>query len=181
MKSFKQFLSEVFSDAEMKVANATSRAKGAVGAKALVPRYVRQLASPDHKILDFGAGRHAAHASSLRDDGYHVTAHEFGSNQDEKLHDPKALSRKYDTVYASNVLNTQSSREMMGHTLDQIRHATKKGGQFIGNFPMSPRKAEDIDHEYLHDELAKRFKNVRRIGGTKKAPVFHAYDDKEDK
>lgn len=177
MKSFKTFL-EQFNDDETKVANATSRNAGAVGAKALVPRFVRQLApaSEDHHVLDFGAGKSAAHAESLRKDGYNVTAHEFGSNQKEGLHDPSALSRRYHTVYASNVLNVQSSKDMLGRTLDQVRSATKPGGQFIGNFPASPRKASDIDAEHVEGELKKRFKNVKRIGGTKQAPVFHAHD-----
>jgi len=178
MKTFIEFILEDFSDEEMKIANATSRGSGAVGAKALVPRAVRQHApaSQGHTILDFGSGKAAAHAESLRKDGYNVTAHEFGGNQVEGRHDPSALSRNYHTVYASNVLNVQSSPEMLSKTLDQIRGATRKGGQFIGNFPASPRKSKDIDATHVEGELKRRFKNVKRIGGTKQAPVFHAHD-----
>lgn len=177
MKKLREIL-ENFSDEETKIANATSRASGAVGSKALVPRFVRSLApaSEGHRILDFGAGKAAAHAESLKKDGYNVTAHEFGGNQKEGLHDPNALSRNYHTVYASNVLNVQSSKDMMGKTLDQIRGAVKPGGQFIGNFPESPRKAPDIDADHVEGQLKKRFKYVKRVGGTKKAPVFHAHD-----
>jgi len=174
MLTFKQFIKESFSDEEMSIANKTSRSGGAIGAKALVPRHVEQLASPDHKILDFGAGRDAVHAQSLRDKGFNVTAHEFGGNQKEGVHDTEALNKTYHTVYASNVLNTQSSHDMLGKTLDQIHGATKPGGQFIGNFPMSPRKSEDIDHKTVESELSKRFETVKRVGGTKQAPVFHA-------
>jgi len=62
--------------------------------------------------------------------------------------------------------------------LDQIHKATHKGGQFIGNFPMSPRKASDINADHVHAELQKRFDTVKIIGGTKQAPVFHATNPK---
>jgi hypothetical protein len=67
---------------------------------------------------------------------------------------------------------------MLGKTLDQIHKATKKGGQFIGNLPMSPRKFPELDHQMVHNELQKRFSDVKVIGGTKKAPVFHAKNPK---
>jgi hypothetical protein len=166
-------LKEVFDPEAVKIANSTSRNSGAIGAKAITPKYVAAVAQPHHKILDFGSGKDAAHAKTLRTKGFHVTAHEFGDNQNEN-HDPEALTRQYDHVFASNVLNVQGSKEMMGHTLDQIHKATKKGGAFTGNFPESPRKAADIDASHVEMELAKRFHNVKRVGGTKKAPLFHA-------
>ena len=43
MKNFASWLLEDFSDDEKKVANSTSRAAGAVGAKALVPRHVEAV------------------------------------------------------------------------------------------------------------------------------------------
>jgi len=174
MKTFKQFC-EAYTPEEMAVANVTSRARGAIGAKAITPRYVETVAKPEHTILDYGAGRDAAHAETLRGKGLKVTAHEFGGNANER-HDPKALTRRYDIVYASNVLNTQSSKAMMSSTIDQIRAAVKPGGSFIGNFPMSPRKAGDIDAAHVQAELERRFKTVKRVGGTKSAPLFHASD-----
>lgn len=177
MKTFKQFMREAFDPEAVKIANSTSRTSGAVGAKAITPRYVEGIASPKHTILDFGSGKDAAHAKRLREKGLNVTAHEFGSNQNEN-HDPNALSRQYDHVYASNVLNVQSSKPMMAATLDQIHSATKKGGSFTGNFPASPRKADDIDVDHVHQELEKRFETVKRVGGSKKAPLFHAVNPK---
>lgn len=175
MKTFTQWLHETYTPEQMAVANVTSRARGAIGGKAITPRYVETVAHPKHEILDYGAGRDAAHAETLKGKGLNVTAHEFGQNQNQR-HDPKALTRKYDIVYASNVLNTQSSKAMMASTIDQIRAAVKPGGSFIGNFPMSPRKAGDIDASHVQAELERRFKTVKRVGGTKQAPLFHASD-----
>jgi len=168
---------EEFDPEAVKIANSTSRNSGAVGAKAITPRYVESVAKSNHKILDFGSGKDAAHAKRLREKGFDVTAHEFGSNQNEN-HDKDALNRQYDHVYASNVLNVQSSKEMMGKTLDQIHGAVKKGGSFTGNFPESPRKAEDIDASHVENELKNRFEVVKRVGGSKKAPLFHASNPK---
>lgn len=162
----------------VRVANLTSRAKGAVGSKALVPQFVEKIAGPKDSILDYGAGKHAAHTQYLRDKGYNVTAYDFGANIDPELHDPAALKKKYNIVFASNVLNVQSSRAMLAMTLDQIKSVLASGGQFIGNLPMSPRKATDIDSAYVQGELENRFSTVQRIGGTKQAPVFLAKNPK---
>lgn len=167
-------VSEEFTPEQMKIANATSRTMGAIGANAVVPRHVRQIAKKEDKILDFGAGKHAAHAQSLKGEGYNVTAHEFGDNQVKGLHDPQALSRKYDLAYASNVLNVQSSPEMLGKTLDQIKGSLHPHGSFIANLPASPRKYDELTGDHLKGELEKRFHEVERIGGTKSIPVFHA-------
>jgi hypothetical protein len=167
-----------FSPEETEIANKTSRSSGAVSSKAIVPKYVAEHADKEHKILDFGAGKDAVHAKGLREKGFDVTAHEFGKNQQEGIHEPNALKKKYDHVYASNVLNVQSSPQMLSKTLDQIHNVIHPGGHFTANFPNSPRKSSDIDAEHVHKELAKRFENVERVGGTKKAPLFHASNPK---
>lgn len=173
MKTFLQFL-EQFTPDQIKIANATSRSRGAIGSNAVVPKHVRKIAKKEHKILDFGAGKEAAHTKSLNDEGYHVTAHEFGDNQIKGIHDPKALNKKYDVAYASNVLNVQSSPKMLGQTLDQIHGALHPHGSFIANLPASPRKYAELTGDSVKSELEKRFHSVERIGGTKKIPVFHA-------
>src|ERR1044071_3885328 len=128
MKNFAEWLAEHFTDDEVKVANPTSRTHGAVGAKAIVPRHVEAVEAKhndkaNRHILDFGSGKDAAHAKALREKGHNVTAHEFGANQKEGVHDKDALNKKYHHVYASNVLNVQSNKKMMAHTLDQIHKA----------------------------------------------------------
>ena len=84
MISFRQWLTENFTDDEVKTANKTSRAAGAVSGKAIVPRYVEHHENTHHpdekgkrKLLDFGAGHKAIHAAHLRSKGHDVTAHEF--------------------------------------------------------------------------------------------------------
>ncbi len=178
MKSYSTLVEE-FSDDETKIANKTSRANGAVGGKALVPRHVEAVESglgKDRRILDFGAGKDAAHTQHLKSKGFNVTAHEFGDNQKPGLHDPKALDKQYHHVFASNVLNVQSSKEMMSKTLDSIHKSVLPGGKFTANFPESPRKASDIDANHVEAELGKRFRMVTKVKGmgTNKAPVFHA-------
>jgi predicted RNA binding protein YcfA (HicA-like mRNA interferase family) len=182
MKRFRELskiLKEDFDAKEVEVANKTSRSAGAVSGKALVPRHIEQHGNKEHEHLDFGAGKDAVHAKHLREKGFKVTAHEFGSNQKEGVHDPKALHKKYDHVYASNVLNVQSSHHMLKKTLDQIHKATKPGGHFTGNLPESPRKFHELNHDLVHHELKKRFHDVKVVGGTKKAPVYHATGPKE--
>lgn len=184
---------EAFKSEDILVANATSRNTGAVGAKALVPRMVAQLAAPEDRILDFGAGKDAAHAARLRaDNNLNVTAWEFGSNFNPELHDRLALSKKYDIVYASNVINVQNSVQMLRDTLRQIHNTLKPGGIFIGNLPFEPRKnawsftkdvtltgtpeektaAKQDDIVKLHSELELMFTGYTRIAASNLDPVF---------
>jgi hypothetical protein len=166
-------VSESYTKKQMDTANQTSRNSGAIGKKAITPAYVRTITDKKHKILDFGSGRDAAHTKVLRKTGRNVTAHEFGANVNQN-HDPKALEKKYDTVFASNVLNTASSRKMLRNTLDQMHSAVAPGGALVANLPLSPRKSVKVDAKHLMGQLMKRFGDVRRVGGTKKAPLFHA-------
>jgi hypothetical protein len=173
-------LEEVFTDDEMKIANKTSRNSSAVGGKAIVPKYVMNNVDKSHHILDFGAGHAAAHTLALRDAGFsNVSAHDFGTNKIPGVHDEHAMHKKYDHVFASNVLNTQSSHEMLRNTLDQIHSVVKHDGKFTGNLPLSPRKFDQLDHHLVRSELEKRFHHVEVLkpsahGGTNKAPIFHA-------
>lgn len=92
----------------------------------------------------------------LREEGFDVTAYECGDNARD-IHDRKALSKKYDVVYASNVLNVQSNEKMIRDTIKQIYFAVKKGGCAIVNYPKTPRKnnltiedVENILREYFN-------------------------------
>ena len=132
---------EIFLPNEVADANRTSRSNGAVGPKALVPRIVREWIGVTDRVLDFGAGKKAIHAVQLRREGYNITAHEFGANCCPGIHDPYAIRQYfYDLVYASNVLNVQSSIRMLRQTLSQMYFTLKPGGIIIANFPKHPRK-----------------------------------------
>lgn len=192
MLSFKRFLQEKFSEEEINISNKTSRSSGAVGKFAKVPRIVSLIGNRDHSILDYGAGKDAQHAKKLRAEGFDVTAHEFGSNQNDN-HDKDALNKQYDHVYASNVLNTQNSKEMLFKTLDEIHSVIKKGGSFTTNLPASPLKfnnPKEQTPQLIHNELLKRFEDVKLYdidkdnnlkqtnGKAKHSTVFHASNPK---
>lgn len=172
---FKEFLNEMATDSEKNIAMKTS-ASGAVGGdKAITPKVVRQIATKEDKILDFGAGKTAYHTRSLRKDGFNVTAHDFTTTE---YNDPKALSKRYDIVFASNVLNVQDSTKMLiNDTLKPIHNILKKGGKFIANFPSSPLKGAYSNMTYseaksfIEGKLKKEFISVdrRNVSGT---PVF---------
>lgn len=105
-------------------------------------KYVLNNIDKDLSILDFGAGLMAIQTKILIDEGYKsVTAYEFEENSDPLVHDKLALSRKYDVVMASNVLNVQPSADTLIWTLLQIDGVTKKNGIVLANYPISPRKA----------------------------------------
>ncbi len=164
----------MFTQTDIEVANKTSRANGAIGKNAITPRYVREwLGYPDDDvmILDFGAGKTAAHAQALLEDGYNVTAYEFGENIDPRFHDEFALMNKYDVVYASNVLNVQSGFDMALITIQQVVDVLKEDGTFFANFPASPRKS-DIKPKEMQDFLHAFFESVERVGGTTSAPLW---------
>lgn len=160
------------SPAAVAIANKTARSAGAVGGRATVPRFVEEFVTPETKILDYGSGPKAIHANALREKGFDVTAHDFGANVVEGIHDPKALTRQYGHVYASNVLNVQSDPQMLRETLQEIANAVQKGGSATLNLPISPRKFNELSAPMVEQELAKLFSKVERIGGTRAAPVY---------
>lgn len=144
---------------EIEVANKTARSSGAVGVKAIVPKQVRQVAfDKSMTILDFGSGPEAIHTKALREEGFNVTAHEFGANVRE-IHDPKALERTYDIVFASNVLNVQSSKSMLIQTLRDIKGCMHEHSIFICNYPKSLRKG-DFSNEEIKSCLRSFFGRV---------------------
>lgn len=168
----------MFTIEEIKIANATSRSNGASAKnkdgsiRAIVPRYVFNNVEKYKSILDFGAGKGAMHTKWLREQGFNVTAYDFGENCIEGLHDKNALKNKYDVVMASNVLNVCSSQNMLEETLRQISHSLKCGGVFVCNYPASPRKldwrVEDIAcmiRSYIGSDM-------ERVGGSYSAPLW---------
>lgn len=171
----------MFSMEEIKIANATSRSNGASAKnkdgsiRAIVPKYVAEHVIKDCSILDFGAGRGAVHTQWLREEGFNVTAYDFGTNIIEGLHDQDALSKQYGVIMASNVLNVQSSMPMLLETLKQVYNSLEKGGVFICNYPASPRKMV-LTASDLKEILQSIFKGrIERVGGTASAPLLVVY------
>lgn len=168
-----------YKDEQISIANKTSRSNGASALnkdgsiRSVVGKYVLQNVPKDASILDFGAGKDAVQTQALISSGFDdVTAYDFGINVKDGVHDPDALSKTYDVVFASNVLNVSSDEDMLRETLSEIYGACKNGGTIIFNYPSSPRKAgftTDEVEDIIIDSL-----NVKpeKVGGTKSAPVW---------
>jgi len=156
----------------IKRANRSARAAGAVGKAPLCYRAFREVVLPGNEasILDFGAGPSAAHAKSLREDGYDVTAYDFGDNITDDI-DPNALSRSYEIVIASNVLNVQEE-ELLPATLHQLYESVKPAGCLIWNYPASPRYTELSSRQMLQQVMSLGFVSSRLLAGTRTAPVY---------
>lgn len=172
----------MFNEMEIKIANATSRSNGASAknkdgsVRAIVPRYVAEHINKEESVLDFGAGKGALHTQWLKELGFNATAYDFGDNIVEGLHDKDALSKQYKVIMASNVLNVQSSMQMMFTTLHQIYDSLEYGGRFVCNYPSSPRKIELLTARDLEFMLRRTFGgNVERVGGTSSAPLWVVY------
>lgn len=139
-------IKEAYDEEKIKIANSTSRTNGASAVnsdgtiRSVVGRYVMNNIDKNASILDFGAGKDAVQTKALRDSGFEdITAYDFGVNVKDGIHDPKALDKKYDVVFASNVLNVSTDEEMLRETLKDIMKAAKS--TIIFNYPGSPRKA----------------------------------------
>lgn len=103
---------------------------------------------PKAKILDYGAGKFPTVSEYLKSSGYDVTSHEIGSNK-TKIHDTKALHKKYDVIFASNVLNVQIDEDMLKKTLKEIKHCLKGDGCFIASYPDTPRNLKISNDEFM--------------------------------
>lgn len=168
----------MFTEMEIKIANATSRSNGASAKnkdgsiRAIVPKYVAEHISKEDSILDFGAGKNATHTKWLREQGFNVVAYDFGDNLIEGLHNKNALSKQYGVIMASNVLNVQSSSDMLFETLNQIYNSLEPGGEFICNYPASPRKLVMTAND-LREIIQYIFKGrIERVGGTSSTPLW---------
>lgn len=168
----------MFTKDEIRIANATSRTNGASAknkdgsVRAVVPRYVAQYINKEENLLDFGAGRDAVHTKWLRELGFEIVAYDFGDNVIEGLHDKDALNKKYSVIMASNVLNVQSSMNMLSGTLRQIYDSLEYGGKFVCNYPSSPRKMDLTANELAHMLHYVFGGGVERVGGSASAPLW---------
>ena len=168
----------MFNEMEIKIANATSRSNGASAKnkdgsiRAIVPKYVAEHINKEDSILDFGAGKGATHTIWLREQGFNVTAYDFGDNVVEGLHDRDALSKQYKVIMMSNVLNVQSSVKMLMATLDQVYASLKPGGVLVCNYPSSPRKMDLLSVDIIGVLRFVFGENVEKVGGSSTAPLL---------
>lgn len=172
----KLFLKE-YDEEKIKIANKTARASGASALnkdgsiRSVVGRYVLDNVSKDASILDFGSGPAAVQTLALRDAGFkNVSAYDFGINTRDGIQDPDALNKKYDVVFASNVLNVSSDEEMLRETLRDIKKAAKN--EIIFNYPSSPRKS-GLNAQEVKDIIIDEYGvEPELVSGTKSAPVW---------
>ena len=173
-----------FSKDQISAANKTARVWKRTTAGDAARRLAPDFMPKEGTVLDFGAGKDVApdkyYGKGLIDDGYDVTLYEFGDNLGA-THDAAALSRQYDMVMVSNVVNVQQTDAMLDATLDQVARSTSTAaGRVIINLPGSPRKGafkgttKTQGAELLREKLLERFAKVELVGGTKAEPVFMA-------
>jgi len=168
----------MFNQSEIETANKTSRANGAIGANAIVPKFVLKhlelfFDKKDAKILDFGAGKQALHTRALRAKGWDCVAYEFGDNATE-YHSKDVLFDRFDIVFASNVLNVQSSGAMAYRTIKQLASVVTSpynDGKVFVNYPSSPRKS-NLTTGDMKEMLLKHFREVSWVGGSRNAPIW---------
>lgn len=132
----------------------------------LVPRFLPLFAEPEDEILDFGAGRSGLHVKFLRERGLNVTGYDCGVNHCDDIHDADALSRQYDIVYASNVVNVQPTVPDLIRILDTIETCVKPGGVFFCNYANNPRKCDTLTDDDITALLTERYERVIPIPGS---------------
>ena len=168
----------MFTEMEIKIANATSRSNGASAKnkdgsiRAIVPKYVVEHIKKEDSILDFGAGKSAVHTQWLREEGFNVTAYDFGNNCIEGLHDKNALNKQYKVIMCSNVLNVQSSIQMLIETLKQIYNSLERGGILVCNYPASPRKMTLATRDMESIIQSVFCGNIDRVCSSTSAPLW---------
>ena len=180
-------MNEDFDEETVKSANKTARSAGASAidretgeVRSVVARYILDNADKSDSILDYGAGPKAIQSKWLVSKGFeNVTAYDFGENVVDGVHDRSALSRSYDVVFASNVINTENTVGAVKETLKELWNATRSGGRLVFNYPSTPRKCMINGKPMSTSFLESMVKNVMGenydIIGSKSAPIFVVY------
>jgi len=159
-----------YTKAQVKAMGRTARSRGAVGSRATVVRHVCATTRRGDPVLDYGCG-----------DGTHADMlwHRFGvcavgyDVARPRPTDEDYLSRKYQTVYASNVLNVQPSVRKAVGVIDDMARLVQREGRLVVNYPRDPAKHErNVDA--IIRALLKRFRRVVLVDGTMAAPVLEA-------
>lgn len=130
-----------------------------------IPKILPKFVEKSKTILDFGAGIDAFGTLSLREKGYKVTAFDIGSNFNPAVHDIHALSRKYDVIFCSNVINVQPSRSAISSLIKKLKGRLKPNGKLIFNYPASPRKSTAMVAE-IDLYVKGQFSQVTRIASS---------------
>jgi hypothetical protein len=129
-----------------------------------LPAIVMKYAKKTDKILDFGAGKDIFGTKFLRESGFDCTAWEIGENFNPQVHDYHALERKYDIVFASNVLNVQPTKADVIDVISEAMNClVEDNGFFFCNFPEKPRH-NDMTPQGLESVLKLAFNRWEKYG-----------------
>ena len=144
-------------DSEKKKAMKSDRSSG-LSKNAIVPRIIPSLADTDNHILDFGCGKEMVHVKQLRDLGFNVEGYDFSiPNSDSVI-----KGRKYDVIYLSNVLNVQSTEEMLEEMFSIVWRCLTPSGFVVVNYPYDPRYLGWPTDKML-EWLKEKFMSVIRV------------------
>lgn len=146
---------------EIEIASKTARHNGFVGQNSIIPRIVQSYIQPEDIVLDYGAG-FGQHTIFFREQGYKVSAYDFNPKYDiltSQYFIVNPLPDTYSLIYASNVLNVQSSLDMLKRTLEHISSLITDNGIFIANYPKVPRKLDLADSD-ITSNLLKYFNYI---------------------
>ena len=160
------------SDSQIERVNQTSRTNGGFVKPIIYNQVVGDLLK-EQKIpktgsfLDFGSGNPPSGTESLRKKhNLSITAYDIGDNVGEGV-DENALSKRYDVVLVSNVLNVQPNWAEVTNVLKQVKRVVKKTGVVIANFPSSPRLInndnDDQDKRVTTEAMEKEIENFFEI------------------
>lgn len=137
----------------------SARSSGAVGKNAIVPRIIPKLVGTGgRRILDFGCGADMIHVVELQKQGLFVVGYDWSLPETKKF----ITDELYDIIYLSNVLNVQSSEEMLEDLFKTVISCMRYMGFVVANYPYEPRYLGWSTKEML-EWLQVKFTDVIRL------------------
>ena len=132
------------------------------GGRQKVYRAVESIVRQGDSVLDYGSGKLMEGRAAVVDRGGEYTPHDpYQGIQGD-------LSRAYDVVMASNVMNVQTKAEdaegEYNRVLDELSGRVSETGTLVVNMPHSGPRADWMSPARLEADLKTRFKNVTRQG-----------------
>ena len=128
-----------------------------------VYKAVSDIVNEGDDVMDFGSGKLLEGKPAVVDNGGNYFAHDpyQGINGD--------LTRQYDVVMGSNVLNVQvkageNAKQYYSKAINDMVSLVKDNGILVVNMPSNGPKAEWMSPQRLEKDLATMFNDVRRQG-----------------
>ncbi len=149
----------------------TARAAGAIGSRAIIPRIVRTMITPECHVLDYGAGPKALHTKMLCEEGFRVRAYDINPIKTPYHILNMSIDHNwYDLVFASNVLNVQPTEEYVRTVIKEVHAFVAFDKIALFNYPTSPRKSnlsvKDIE-DILNEVFTMGVERIKQIDDWK--------------